>query len=273
MCLVLLAATWSASAQTTFAAITGTVKDPTGAMIPNASVEAVHIESNCRYAVQSNDAGVYTLARLRGGRCTLRVRAAGSEEYVVQNIELVSRDQRRINIRLDLGALNTVPLDTRPLTSFLQLAPTDRLTAGDRATTRFAGSRNNQENRSIDGISFSNLYDGTQITPLVSYVESFQEVRIDMANNTAEFGRFGQVTIISKSGTNRPPRQPASTTTPPPWFRARNPFALTTRTGVQPPPRRHRRRADRVSRSSTTARTRRSSSLPAKPPRQPRPRC
>lgn len=255
VCLVLLAATWTAPAQTTFATITGTVSDPTGAMIPNAGVEAVHTASNYRYAVQSNDAGVYTLAQLRDGQYTLRVRATGFKEYVVQNIELVSRDQRRIDVRLDLGAmeatvevsagvglietetarisdtkdaraLNTLPLNTRSLTSFLQLAPTVQLATGDRATIRFAGSRNNQENQSIDGISFNNLYDGTRIAPLQGYIESFQEVRVDSANNTAEFGAVGQVTVISKSGANRL-HGSAFDYYDSSGFASRNPFSLT----------------------------------------------
>ena len=70
------------------------------------------------------------------------------------------------------------------------------------ATRRFAGSRANQSDASIDGITVSNGTDGTQISPLTSYVESFQEFRVDMANNTAGYGGIGQVTVISKSGTN-----------------------------------------------------------------------
>ena len=48
----------------------------------------------------------------------------------------------------------------------------------------------------------------TQIGPLANYVESFQEIRIDSANNTAEFGTIGQVTMITKVGHERFPWQP-----------------------------------------------------------------
>src|SRR5262249_56518982 len=70
------------------------------------------------------------------------------------------------------------------------------------STRRFSGSRANQNDASIDGITLSNQYDGTQISPLVSQIEAFQAVRVDMANNTAEYGGIGQVTIISKGGSN-----------------------------------------------------------------------
>src|SRR5262249_35050876 len=78
----------------------------------------------------------------------------------------------------------------------------------------------------------SNQYDGTQISPLVSQIESFQEVRVDMANNTAEFGGIGQVTIISKSGANDV-HGSAFDYYSTPWFRARNPFAAPRGTGVR----------------------------------------
>ena len=61
----------------------------------------------------------------------------------------------------------------------------------------------NQSEQSIDGVTVSNGYDGTQISPLVSYIGGFEEVRVDLANNTADIGSVGQVTVISKGGTNQ----------------------------------------------------------------------
>ncbi len=100
------------------------------------------------------------------------------------------------------------------------------------ATRRFAGSRANQSDASIDGITVSNGTDGTQISPLVSYVESFQEFRVDMANNTAEYGGIGQVTVISKSGTNEFHGNVFDYYSTP-FFRARNPFSPTRSSGVR----------------------------------------
>ena len=39
--------------------------------------------------------------------------------------------------------------------------------------------------------------------PLANYIESFKEVKIAIASNSAESAGLGQVTIVSKSGTNR----------------------------------------------------------------------
>ena len=224
------------AAQTTYAGITGTVTDPNGAVVPTAAIEATHIQTNYKYTANSNDVGVYTLSQLREGDYTLRAKAAGFQEFVAQDIQLVSRDLRRIDIQLRVGAVETVvevtagatlietetarigntkgagtlqrlPLNTRSLYDFLGLTPGVIGAGGGQATRRFAGSRVNQSDQSIDGVTVSNGFDGTQISPLVSYIGSFQEVRVDLANNTADIGSIGQVTVISKSGTQRTARQ------------------------------------------------------------------
>jgi hypothetical protein len=76
--------------------------------VPNVVIEATHLQTNYRFTAQSNDVGVYTLAQLREGDYTLRATASGFEEYAAQNIRLVSRDLRRIDIQLRIGSVETV---------------------------------------------------------------------------------------------------------------------------------------------------------------------
>ena len=205
------------SAQTTFANITGTVTDSTGAVIPGAKIVVTNTESNYVYNAESNDSGNFTFSQLLQGSYTLRVTAAGFKEHIIQQIHLVSLDVRRFDIKLEVGAVETkveviggatlietetarisdqkdamqlkvLPLNTRSLWNFIGLSPGVVQAGAGSSTRRFAGSRANQSDASIDGITLSNQYDGTQISPLVSQIESFEEVRVDMANNTAEFG-------------------------------------------------------------------------------------
>ena len=82
----------------------------------------------------------------------------------------------------------------------------------------------NQSEQSIDGITVSNGFDGTQISPLVSFIESYEEVRVDQANNSADIGSVGQVTIISRSGTNQLHGSVFDYYSTP-WFRARTSWA------------------------------------------------
>src|SRR5262249_18106663 len=199
--------------QTTFATITGQVTDSAGGVIPGAAVEARHVVSNYTYTTTTNEVGHFTVAQLREGEYVLRVRLDGFKEFVAQNIQLVAQDVRRIDVRLEVGAieatievsagatlietetarisdskdaraLKVLPLNTRQLWDYLSLTPGVVQAGAGSSTRRFAGSRANQSDASIDGITVSNGTDGTQISPLVSYVESFQEFRVDMANNT-----------------------------------------------------------------------------------------
>ncbi|MGH2348327.1 MAG: carboxypeptidase regulatory-like domain-containing protein, partial [bacterium] len=259
--LVLSLAVAPALAQTTFATITGIVTDRAGAVVPGVNVEATHVISAYKYTTMTNEVGNYTLGQLREGEYVLRAQMPGFKEFVVQNIQLAAQDLRRIDVRLELGtpdttievsagatlietetarisdskdarALKVLPLNTRQLWDYLSLTPGVVQAGAGSSTRRFAGSRANQSDASIDGITVSNGTDGTQISPLVSYVESFQEFRVDMANNTAEYGSIGQVTVISKSGSNEFHGNVFDYYTTP-FFRARNPFSPARSSGIR----------------------------------------
>src|SRR5437016_6786144 len=90
-------------AQTTFGAITGTVRDAAGAVVPNARIEVTHVKSNYKYTTQSNEVGNYTLPQLREGEYLLRAAASGYQEFVAKSIQLAARDERRIDITLQVG--------------------------------------------------------------------------------------------------------------------------------------------------------------------------
>lgn len=248
------------SAQTTFATVTGTVTDATGAVISGISVTATLVESNQKTTVQSNEAGVYTLAQLKEGEYTIQAQGSGFKEFVADHVVLRARDYRRLDVRLELGGvetkvevsagatlietesarisdskdavlMKTLPLNTRSLYAFLALSPNVVSAGYGLSYRRFAGSRGNQGDVAIDGVSISTAYDGSQISPLVGYIESFEEARTDMAGNSAEYGAIGQVTVISKSGTNQFHGSLFDYYSTP-WFRARDPFALNRSTGI-----------------------------------------
>src|SRR5205823_6009669 len=93
--------------QTTFATITGTVTDASGLPLPGASVEAVQAESGYRYQAQTNDQGVYTLANLREGTYSLKITAAGFRDADIRDVRLVSRDVRRVDMKMEVGTVQT----------------------------------------------------------------------------------------------------------------------------------------------------------------------
>jgi hypothetical protein len=93
--------------QTTFATITGIVTDPNGTAVPGAEVVATHVRSNYQYRAKSNYSGNYTLAQLLEGAYILSVQAAGFKAAEARNIELVAQDLRRIDVTLQIGAIET----------------------------------------------------------------------------------------------------------------------------------------------------------------------
>jgi hypothetical protein len=242
-------------AQTTFATLTGIVTDPNAAVIARATVTATQADSNYRYQAVTNEAGYYTLAQLLEGEYTVRVEAPGFKAFVARGVRLAAQQTRRLDCQLEIGAVETtvevkggaalietemarisdtktsniikdLPLNTRSLWTFVGQNPSVTQAASSTATRRFYGSRNNQSDAAVDGITISNGRDGTQISPLVNYVESFEEVRVDLANNSAAFGGLGQVTVISKSGTNDL-HGAGFDYYQTPKFISRNPFALS----------------------------------------------
>nr|MDQ2901894.1 carboxypeptidase-like regulatory domain-containing protein [Acidobacteriota bacterium] len=261
--IVWLAATGSGAAQTTFASITGTVTDATGSVVPNVAVTATNTKTGVKTATKSNQSGNYTVPQLIEGSYNVDAQATGFRQFAVQNVILASRDERRVDIKLEVGSvesvvevksgatlietetarisntkdslvLNTLPLNTRSIWAFLSLSPGVQQQPGS-SVVRFGGSRVNQENWSIDGTTFSDGVDNTQTGPLANYIESFQEVKIDLANNSAEFSSIGQVTLISKSGTNEF-HGSAFDYYSTPFFRARDPFSPARATGIRHQP-------------------------------------
>src|SRR5438093_3979584 len=217
-------------AQTTFATITGAVTDSSGAVVPGVTITATNVATNIQATTTPNEAGVYTLPQLKEGTYTVRAQLPGFKEFVARNVVLETRDTRRLDIRLEVGEvatavevsagatlietetarindtrtadqLKTLPLNTRGIWAYLSITPSIVQRAGGSAIS-FAGSRGNQSQWAIDGTTMSDGVGETQIGPLANFIESFNEVKIDMANNGAEFGTLGQVTIVSRSATN-----------------------------------------------------------------------
>lgn len=247
-------------AQTTFGSVTGTVTDASGSAIAGAHVKATEKSSGYSYETETNQDGNYTVPNLREGDYTVTVSAAGFQEAQVADIRLQSREIRRVDLAMQVGAVTStvevkanpaqvietetarisqtetstqleyLPLNTRSVTSFLALVPGVGQATTVTATYRFNGSRRNQSEFTVDGIS-NITYNGTQTSPLTNYLESFQEVRIDSADNTADAGAIGQVTVVSKSGTNQFHGSLFDYYVTP-AFRARDFFSPTRATGI-----------------------------------------
>lgn len=103
-CLVLMLA-WcnSVRAQVNRATITGTVTDPSGAVIAGVEVSAANAETNILTTAVSNENGIYVMPNLPPGIYTLTFQKAGFKKVVDLSVTLISTQVAGINVAMRLG--------------------------------------------------------------------------------------------------------------------------------------------------------------------------
>src|SRR6516162_6324269 len=77
----------SARAQATTGTFTGAVTDPTGAVVPNATVTAMNEATNVSASRTTGTEGLYTIPNLLPGFYTLQAAASGFKSLVNQHVE------------------------------------------------------------------------------------------------------------------------------------------------------------------------------------------
>jgi len=94
----------TASAQTSGGAIRGTVSDPSGALVPGASITIEEISTSENWRLVSSSAGLYNAPNLPVGRYNLTVKAPGFSTAEHTNIDVQVGLERVVNVQLALGA-------------------------------------------------------------------------------------------------------------------------------------------------------------------------
>src|SRR5438067_5318785 len=216
------------SAQT-FGQITGEVKDPSGAIVPGASVTATNSATNALRSTVTNESGIYSFPALVPGIYSLKVELPGFQPVVRSNIELQVQQTARVDFTLSVGqtaqtvevsdfaqllttesaTVGTVipektivdlPLNGRNFLQLVSLSPNVSygFTAPGQAAGRQGGTRANQ-NISISGMRGTwNYYtlDGVANTDpdfnlyiQLPSVDALQEFKVQSGIYPAEFGR------------------------------------------------------------------------------------
>src|SRR5215467_11619991 len=85
---------------TTSATITGRVTDPSGAVVPGASVTATNVDTNIPSIAQSNELGLYVIPDLPPGRYRVIVRRQGFETIVKPDVVLHVADVIGLNFSM-----------------------------------------------------------------------------------------------------------------------------------------------------------------------------
>lgn len=230
-------------AQTTAStsAVTGTVTDPTGAVVAGATVTLIDSKTSQERTTTTNDRGVYLFAQVPPGQgYKLRFTATGFESLELNGIALGVGNTETHNAELTVGqvsssvvvtaeagaTLNTtdasignvieerrmkeLPIQFRNSpASLIGLQPgVVGNNVGTGATNRVGsvtGSRADQGNITVDGIDANDQATGQAFaTTGNAPIDAIQEFRTVTANPAASEGRSsgGQIELITKSGTN-----------------------------------------------------------------------
>ncbi|PYS49919.1 MAG: TonB-dependent receptor, partial [Acidobacteria bacterium] len=224
-------------AQSDLGTISGFIKDPSGASIPNADV-TIKNQTGIERRATTNESGFYTITNIPPGLYRMSAEASGFQKYESTDNKLDPSGRLSIDATLTVGvstetvevtattaALQTESaavqkLITREQIDSLELNGRNpvglaSLVPGARATTaanltfglsqgpaNFNGSRNPENLITFDGAPATRTRsNGTSIG--AADVDSTQEVQILTANYSPEYGRASgaQIRIITKTGT------------------------------------------------------------------------
>ncbi len=117
--LVLLAMAVNSPAQIKSSTITGTVTDPSGALVPNAAVAVINEETNIEVKVQSNAVGEFTAPYLAAGRYTVTITVGGFQTYRNTGIRIGTSTTVRADAVLATGSVSTA-VEVKAETAVLQ---------------------------------------------------------------------------------------------------------------------------------------------------------
>ncbi len=232
LCLALLAIACLVWAQTETGQISGTVTDPTGAVVVGANVTATGVQTGTVRNTTTSSSGTYTLANLNpedydvtiqsGGFSTFKQRitvtvgsklsmdaklAVGSTGTTVQVTESavqVNTETQTLATTVDTRQVLELPTQTRNPYDFVEISgnisPADP--AGRNVGFAINGQRSSGNNILLNGVANNDEF-GAGIGQMVP-VDSVQEYSIITNNFTAEYGRAtgGVVNLVTKSGTN-----------------------------------------------------------------------
>jgi hypothetical protein len=90
-------------AQVAGATLSGTVNDPSGAVVPNAQVSARNTATGVARTATTDSAGFYSIPNLLPGAYEVTVTAPGFSTAVQSSIELAVGAQQQLNIPMKIG--------------------------------------------------------------------------------------------------------------------------------------------------------------------------
>lgn len=94
-----------AYSQVLYGSIVGTVEDPTGAVVPNATVTATNTLTGLERTTATDSSGRYVLNNVLPGTYDVKVTAAGFRPFVNSGLQVAINEVTRVNVKLEVGAV------------------------------------------------------------------------------------------------------------------------------------------------------------------------
>lgn len=230
---ILLASTsQNVFAQFTQSSIVGTVVDAAGAPVTGAVVKVRNEGTNFTRSLVTEAGGDYRVSGLEAGFYQVSVSLAGFKTFEQTRVDVVSGQNKRVDVQLEVGEVSTritvegglTQIETESATisnlktarDFAELplstmgrgwANITNVTAGVQSASGFEvnGARDTANNFTADGISVNDMISSRNTANGFSGdIETFQEIRILTSNSSAEYAQVAQFAAVSKAGTNTP---------------------------------------------------------------------
>jgi hypothetical protein len=223
------------SAQTTFGSITGTVTDPTAAVIPNVPVSVTNEGTGLVRSVTTAATGTFNISNLAAGAYRLRIEATGFGLFEEKGLVLGANQVLNVDAQLTVasatpivvdvsGAVGVIDTQTSTLAynktnSFMEQLPVVSRSGADVGVFGFVytnpgvskggqgnptvnGGRMLDTTLSLDGVGVGAYASGMGGGPTQPSLEAIQEVNVSLAGTAPEFARSANITVVTKSGSN-----------------------------------------------------------------------
>ncbi len=227
-------------AQTATTTLRGNIADPSGAMISGATVTLENLKTGLHLVKTADGKGEYVFSPLDPGTYRIQADAAGFSTQAKQ-AELLVNQPATINFLMavqassatvdvsgtaqtlnvtdatignavDNSTIEALPMEGRNVPDLLSLQP-GVLYLGrvinqntDSRSGAVSGARSDQSNVTLDGLDDNDQTNGFAFTGVLrSTLDSTEEFRVTTSDANADAGRSSgaQVTLVTKSGTNR----------------------------------------------------------------------
>ncbi len=218
--------------------LVGTVTDPSGGVVPAASVTVRDQQTNAVRDAQTNEDGEFVVALLPPGLYQVSVQKLGFARSTYSGVRLNVDQTERVDFTLKVGDVreevtvnetpplvqtdtstlgqvidsrdvHELPLNERNFLSFALLVPGGQMPSeGSQNSTQGGaisvnGAREQSNSFLLDGVDNNDPYINQYV--VLPSVEAIQEFKVQSGDYSAEFGRTAgaQVNVVLKSGGNQ----------------------------------------------------------------------